>query len=52
MECRIIERNADVLLNAWKDIGLEVNTGKTKQISLIISRQMQLMRHSGQVTFG
>ena len=25
-----IERNADMLLNASKDIGLAVNTGKTK----------------------
>ena len=25
---RTIERNADVLLNAFKDIGLAVNTGK------------------------
>ena len=32
-----IERNADVLLNACKDIGLAVNTGKTKcmEIGLI-----------------
>ena len=27
---RAIERNADVLLNACKDIGLAVNPGKTK----------------------
>ena len=27
---RTIERNADMLLNASKDIGLAVNTGKTK----------------------
>ena len=29
-DIRTIERNADVLLNACKDIGLPVNTGKTK----------------------
>ena len=29
-DIRPIERNADVLLNACKDIGLAVNTGKTK----------------------
>ena len=27
---RTIDRNTDVLLNACKDIGLAVNTGKTK----------------------
>ena len=30
LDIRTIERNADVLLNACKDIGLPVNTGKTK----------------------
>ena len=29
-DIRTIERNADVLLNACKDIGLAVNTGKIK----------------------
>ena len=29
-DTRTIERNAYVLLNACKDIGLAVNTGKTK----------------------
>ena len=29
-DTRRIERNADVLLNACKDIGLAVYTGKTK----------------------
>ena len=28
------ERNADVLLNACKDIGLAVNTGKTKYMEI------------------
>ena len=34
-----IERNADVLLNACKDIGLAVNIGKTKY--------MEIGRHPG-----
>ena len=29
-----IERNADVLFNAHKDIGLAVNTGKTKYMKI------------------
>ena len=29
-----IERNADVFLNACKDIGLAVNTGKTKYMEM------------------
>ena len=36
-----IERNADVLLNAYKDIGLAVNTGKTKY--------MEIGRHRGMI---
>ena len=31
-DIRTIERNADVLLSVCKDIGLAVNTGKTKYI--------------------
>ena len=31
---RTIEGNADVLLNAYKDIGLAVNTGKTKYMGI------------------
>ena len=31
---RTIDRNADVLLNACKDIGLAVNTGKTKYMEI------------------
>ena len=38
-DIRTIERNADVLINACKEIGLAVNTGKTKYI--------QLRRHRG-----
>ena len=38
-DIRTIERNADVLLNACKDIGLAVNTGKTKY--------MEIGRHRG-----
>ena len=33
-DIRIIERNTDVLLNVCKDIGLAVNTGKTKCIEI------------------
>ena len=36
-----IERNSDVLLNACKDIGLAVNTGKTKY--------MEIGRHRGMI---
>ena len=35
-----IERNADVLLNACKDIGLAVNTGKTKYMEIGRQRGM------------
>ena len=31
---RTKERNADVLVNAWKDIGLAVNTWKTKYMEV------------------
>ena len=40
-DIRTIERNADVLLNACKDIGLSVNTGKTKY--------MEIGRHRGMI---
>ena len=40
-DIRTIARNADVLLNACKDIGLTVNTGKTKY--------MELGRHRGMI---
>ena len=33
-DIRTIERNADVLLNACKDIGLAGNTGKTKYMEI------------------
>ena len=33
-DIRTIERNTDVLLNACKDIGLAVNTGKTMYIEI------------------
>ena len=33
-DIRTIERNADVLLNACNDIGLAVNTGKTKYMEM------------------
>ena len=38
----LIERNAVVLLNACKDIGLAVNSGKTKY--------MEIGRHRGMMT--
>ena len=38
---RTIERNADVSQNACKDIGLAVNTGKT--------RYMEIGRHRGMI---
>ena len=38
-DIRIIERNSDVLLNACVDIGVAVNTGKTKY--------MEIGRHRG-----
>ena len=38
-DIRTIERNADVLLNACKDIGIAVNIGKTKY--------MEIARHRG-----
>ena len=40
-DIRTIERNADVLLNACKDIGLAVNIGKTKY--------MEIGRHSDMI---
>ena len=40
-DIRTIERNADVLLNSCKDIGLAVNTRKTKY--------MEIGRHRGMI---
>ena len=40
-DVRTIETNADVLLNACKDIGLVVNIGKTKY--------MEIWRHRGMI---
>ena len=48
-DIRTIERNADVLLNACKDIGLAVNIGKTKYMEIGCHRGMIAMRISGQV---
>ena len=33
---RTIERNSNVLINVCKDIGLAVNTGKTKYMNRVI----------------
>ena len=40
-DMRTIERNANVLLNACRDVGLSVNTGKTKY--------MEIERHRGMI---
>jgi hypothetical protein len=40
-DVNLIEGNANVLLNACKDIGLSVNTGKTKY--------MEIGRHRGNI---
>ena len=40
-----IETNADVLLNACKDIGLALNTGKTKYIEIGRHRGMIANEH-------
>ena len=42
---RTIERNSDVLLNACKNIGLGVNTGKTKYIEIGQHRGMTANAH-------
>ena len=39
-DIKTIERNADVLLNACKDIDLTVNTGKTKYIEVRHHQEM------------
>ena len=41
----IVERNADMLLNAYKDIGLAVNTGKTKYMEIVCHRDMMANEH-------
>ena len=40
VDIRTIERNADLLLNACKDVGLAVNTGKTKYMEIGRDRGM------------
>ena len=44
-DIRTIERNADVLLNACKDIGLAVNTGKTKYMEAARNQGMRANEH-------
>ena len=44
-DIRTIERNADVLLNACKDIGLAVNMGKTKYIEIGRHRDIIAIAH-------
>ena len=41
----VIERNADALLNASKNIGLVVNTGKTKYMEVGHNRDMIANAH-------
>jgi hypothetical protein len=41
-DIKIIERDVGVLLNAFKDIGLAVNTGKTKYIEVRCHQGMML----------
>ena len=40
-----VERNADLLLNSCKDIGLAVNTGKTKYMETGCIRGMSVNEH-------
>ena len=42
---RTIERNAEVILNAFKDIGLAVNTRKTKYMQIGRHRSMIAKEH-------
>ena len=44
-DIRTIERNLDVLLNACKDIGLAVNTGKNKYLEIRRHRGMIANEH-------
>ena len=44
-DIRTIERNADVLLNACKNIGLAVNTWKTKYMEIGRYRDMIANQH-------
>ena len=44
-DIRTIERNADVLLNACKDIRLAVNIGKTKYMEIGRHRDMIANAH-------
>ena len=44
-DIRAIERNADLLLNACKDIGLAVNTGKAKYMKIERQRSMIANEH-------
>ena len=40
-----IDRSAEILLNAFKDIGLAVNTGKTKYMEEGLRRGMTVNYH-------
>ena len=45
-DIKTIERNADVLLNACKEIGLAVNTGKTKYMEIACHQGMIANEHN------
>ena len=44
-DIRTMERNADVLLNVYKDIGLAVNTRKTKYMEIECHRSKMTNEH-------
>ena len=44
-DIRTIERNTDVLFNAYKDIGLAVNIGKTEYMQVGRHRDMMANEH-------
>ena len=44
-DIRTIERHAEVLLNAYKDIGLALNTGKTKYMEIGRNRGVIANQH-------
>ena len=46
IDIRTIERNADVLLNAYRDIVLAVNIGKTKYMEVKHRRGMMANEHN------
>ena len=45
-DIKTIKRNADVLINAFKDVSLAVNTGKTKYMEIGRHRVMITIEHN------